>query len=1286
MRFFTGRIFFLLVLFLFLQVRSTAQTFWMQNAGGATIDEGMDVGVDGSGNTYVTGYFTSAAVFGSSTISSSGIDDIFLAKLGPNGLYSWAVKAGGVNSDRALSIKTDNAGNSYITGYFYGSATFGSFTINSAGAQDVFIAKYNTSGTCLWAKSAGGSGADIGNGIAVDPSGNVLVTGEFAGTASFGSTTLSSMLGSTDVFTTKLDASGNFLWTKQGSAPLTDRGIDVDCDASGNVYITGQFSDTITFDVTHTNNMLNAVFVVKYNSSGVEQWFRKIGGGAMNTGNSIACDNAGGIYLAGDFQGTITFYPSSTTLSSTYTNRIYLAKFDSSGGLTWQIAESSDSPLTVKSVATNGTNCFITGNFKCTFDTYSAHYGAGIFNSSGFWDIYEGKYSSSGSWIMARQFGGKKDQLCNGIAIDGSGNPHLAGSYVKDLIVPTSASFYGFSSYTGYNMQAVTNVVPQGAYCSDPYYGSYAEAPSAGNADIFVGNPVDPNRSPYDYYYRAGSGCSTPFVETCLNLYTGLDFICGGDTIDFCQQGALYASTNTSDTGWHTSTGPEFTFHWSPGNQTNQYIIITSSGYYSVVMTTADGCYTSEDTIYVQIHPSPPTPTISDDVVINSNATSPQPIIICADSVLLIGGNYGNSSVYWQGPAFYPFSVNNDTAVVDSSGAYVFVVTDSNGCSIANHVDVTLDHPLTPIDPAMLCLEDADFNDTITTCENVMLTIFPYDTLSNPNGNFYCIDELTQVLWTISPTPGATIFPTSDCNTNMAITFVTVDSTGWYTITETIIRTSACGNDTTVGTHSYYFIVLPAPTPGSLVLTLPPNILMCPGDSATLVVSGGTSYIWSTGSQNDSIVVYTPGTYYVNGTSTVTNSYGCSAISSAMAQTTVSYTPQPLILMNPADGVICPGDSVQLTASGNGIFAWQGPNGPIPGNGNIIYVNSPGTYYCVEITPDSCQLLSNSVTVQQYNTPSIQASPSGVMCPGDTITISLTASSTSAVSWNPPLSGSALTQTITTPGTYSCTVNACNIGTTVSITIVPTSVSAVITPLTTTTVCVGDSVLLGANSGMDTYLWQPGSNTSQSMYVFSDGLYYLTTSDSGGCVARDSFQVNFTPNLLSMPLSQDTTVCTGTLVTLTALGAPTLTWYDAPGGNVLATGPVFTINGLQGNTTYYVLTDDSICKSQPEAVTVYTEECTPQIPNVFTPDGDGVNDVWTIYEAHANGMHVWIYDRWGVLVYEWDGLAGYWDGTYMKNGKPVTDGVYYYIADISDLNNVLSSESGFIQLIRHGGK
>src|SRR5204862_5881892 len=111
------------------------------------------------------------------------------------------------------------------TGYFYGTATFGTFNITSTGAQDIFIAKYNNAGACLWAKKAGGTSADLGNGITVDNLGNVIITGEFAGTATFGSTSLTSASGSVDVFTTKLDGNGNFLWAKKGGGIHYDRGL-----------------------------------------------------------------------------------------------------------------------------------------------------------------------------------------------------------------------------------------------------------------------------------------------------------------------------------------------------------------------------------------------------------------------------------------------------------------------------------------------------------------------------------------------------------------------------------------------------------------------------------------------------------------------------------------------------------------------------------------------------------------------------------------------------------------------------------------------------------------------------------------------------------------------------------------------------------------------------------------------------------------------------------------------------------------------------------------------------
>ncbi len=202
-----------------------AQGYWMQKGGGPTADEGYSISLDGNNNTYTTGYFTGTSTFGSTVLTALGVSDIFITKTNSNGVYQWAVKAGDGGSDRGLAIKTDSKGNSYVTGFYYGTAKFGSQTITSSGLQDVFVAKYDAGGNLKWVVSAGGTQSDIGNGIAIDNKGDVIITGEFAGTATFGSFNLTSTANNINVFTAKLDsANGNFLWAKSGIGAHTDRG------------------------------------------------------------------------------------------------------------------------------------------------------------------------------------------------------------------------------------------------------------------------------------------------------------------------------------------------------------------------------------------------------------------------------------------------------------------------------------------------------------------------------------------------------------------------------------------------------------------------------------------------------------------------------------------------------------------------------------------------------------------------------------------------------------------------------------------------------------------------------------------------------------------------------------------------------------------------------------------------------------------------------------------------------------------------------------------------------
>ena len=174
-------------------------------AGGTSSDIGYGVAVDGSGNVYVTGKLRDTASFGTTNLTSAGVEDIFVAKYNGSGVLQWVQKAGGTSEDVGLGVAVDGSGNVYVTGYFEGAVTFGTTNLTSEGGNDLFVAKYNGSGVLQWVQKAGGANFDRGNGIAVDGTGNVYVTGNFQSTASFDTTTLSSSAGSWDIFVARID-------------------------------------------------------------------------------------------------------------------------------------------------------------------------------------------------------------------------------------------------------------------------------------------------------------------------------------------------------------------------------------------------------------------------------------------------------------------------------------------------------------------------------------------------------------------------------------------------------------------------------------------------------------------------------------------------------------------------------------------------------------------------------------------------------------------------------------------------------------------------------------------------------------------------------------------------------------------------------------------------------------------------------------------------------------------------------------------------------------------------
>src|SRR3990172_7675518 len=163
-----------------------------------------------------------------------------------NGDFAWAKSIGGTSTDLGLSIAVDSSGNIYATGGFIGTVDFdpgaGTANLTGPGGTDVFVSKLDSSGNFVWAKSMGGYSADLGSGIAVDSIGNVYTTGYFPVIADFdpgpGIFNLTPV-GGTDVFVSKLDSNGNFVWAKSMGGTSGEAGRGITTDSSDNVYTTG---------------------------------------------------------------------------------------------------------------------------------------------------------------------------------------------------------------------------------------------------------------------------------------------------------------------------------------------------------------------------------------------------------------------------------------------------------------------------------------------------------------------------------------------------------------------------------------------------------------------------------------------------------------------------------------------------------------------------------------------------------------------------------------------------------------------------------------------------------------------------------------------------------------------------------------------------------------------------------------------------------------------------------------------------------------------------------------
>lgn len=436
----------LLLLLLLVTGNAFSQTFnWSRQLSGNSEDWGYSVGVDKARNSYVTGSFLGTVTFPNNcgTFSSfNNTTDIYVAKFDPNGVCLWAKKYGGGGlggTDEGLSIFVDSAGNSYITGYFTATANFGSQSIVSQGGSDIFIAKHDSNGTLLWVVGCGGPGPDFGYGIAglVNIYATGYITTSTSGSVAFNSTNgtqcvLSPATSSNDIFVVSYNPSGVCQVAKRAGGPNQDVGSGISLDGGGNAYVTGTFLGMATFGTyTVSGSPLNPnTFIAKFDPALNVQWVKTVTGNARSS--SISTDSQGNSYIAGGFMSTATFLGTpSITVNSLGSGDAFVARYDITGGVRWVRTIGATVAGAASGISVRETcDLFVTGSFMGTA-TFGGSYTP--ITSAGNRDIFVVRYDTGGVIQWALGAGGGLEDEGRGIIADSFGKASVTGVYKSNI-------------------------------------------------------------------------------------------------------------------------------------------------------------------------------------------------------------------------------------------------------------------------------------------------------------------------------------------------------------------------------------------------------------------------------------------------------------------------------------------------------------------------------------------------------------------------------------------------------------------------------------------------------------------------------------------------------------------------------------------------------------------------------------------------------------------------------------------------------------------------------------
>ena len=1249
---------------------------WAKQLSGSADLEVRDFILDQSGNVLVLGIYNSDFTVASQTVTSIGGRDIYLAKYAPDGTLLWINKAGSTGNEDPFGVTVDNDNNVYICGGFSLTASFGSKNITSTGNQDVFLAKYKPDGSIVWAKDlATGTLGDRANAIAYSSAGYLYLTGmfksspvTFGGLGQPGGTVAFNVSSSgQDQWVAKFDTSGAFYWANQYQTTNSStifRSVAVDMD--NNLYVGGGFYGNVTVGSTYTSKGLGDLILFKLNSStGAVSWVRQGGGTSDDQLNTVKVGPDNCVYITGYAQATGTLDSTATKQSSTYATKsnspdILLAKYSPEGRLLWKTLNGDAGSDNGYGLAISDNLVFLSGYFcgSVNFNGNTISSGSLSNLDTGFY-----VYDTEGNPVTAQSMQGALEERGQGVGYDGAGNAYIAGYYLSNPLTVGSFSLTNtaagkdvfvtkyanpFSAAFTHKQNILCNGSSTGELTVTPYFGTYpyTYAWTLDGSPIALSDSVATGLAPGTYAVTVTDfNGKIAITSTTITQPTALS-ISGTATATLNCYGDADGVINITPSGGVTP----YHYYWNTndGNVVNETVQNQTgliAGTYTVTLTDKNGC--NLDKAFTIAQPS--------KVLFGGSTVVP-----------IVAGNDGSVTLNVTGgtPA-YSYSWSNGPTTKDISGInvggdYKVTLTDSHSC-VADTTFWIDDHRVfyatLQAKTDVLCKGGSSGTATIawansTPGNDVTVTITgqtPQVYTSATSGTHYATGlaagnyvatvndgvEIKTVNFTIAEPASAlsasavgsitTCYGGSDGLVNLTVAggtapYVYLWSPGG--------STSQDLSNQPVGTYSV--IVTDAngcTAPASASITQPNDItytidvttpISCYGsrDGALTInnVQGGTgayAYMWSNTLTSQSIMNLAKGSYWA----IVTDDNGCyKKVYQTLAQPTqvsASFAVTDPMCNGGSDG------SIAITPSGG----TPGYDYSVNGGTYDVSANISGLIagnYNIVVRDNNLCTRPYSATLNEPSAIVITPSPTNPTCPESTngsIGISVAGGTGPYGYFWTTSDGSGIVQgaqnqSALSPGTYTLLLTDAH-GCSKSIDVTLTAQNPSPTPGISTLdnpVCQGSNATITATGG-STYefflngstVQGPSTSGSLSSSTFSNGdVVYANVISSAGCIAQSS-NINMVVNALPTPTlassDLDNSICDATPVTFTAGGGNTYEFFlnNVSQGAPSPTNQYITSSLADGDAVKVIVTDMNSCSATSTPIV------TAVTPNVGVP-------------------------------------------------------------------------------------